>query len=79
MGFNRFFQGPPLRLSMSLNSQMSLSLWLTAFEWVPSNEGSCRDLYVKLLTKLQHQGVRTCAHMLRCERAFYREKCGEVK
>lgn len=40
---------------------------LTALEWFFSNEDVTRDLYVKFLTRYQHQGERTCTYMLSCE------------
>lgn len=68
--FDTFLQGSPLRLSIFSNSQMCLSLWLTALECVFSNEDRYRNLYVKFLTRHQHQGEKTWTYMLSPERFF---------
>lgn len=59
---------------MFSNSQMCLSLWLTALECVFSNEDHFRNLYVKFLTRHQHQREMTYTYMLSPERFFYRKK-----
>ena len=55
---------------MLSNSQMCLSLWLTALECVSGNEDRYRHLYVKFLTRYQHRGEKTCTYMLSPERFF---------
>ena len=65
---------------MFSNSQMCLSLWLTALECVFGNEDCYRNLYVKFLTRYQHQGEKTCTYMLNPERFFFtgRNMIGKV-
>lgn len=74
MKFDTFFSGVTIRISMISISQMCLSLWQRALECVFSNEDCYRKLYVKFVTRHQHQGEKTSTYMLSPERFFYREK-----